>query len=287
MMKIKQETFVRHSFALEQDFVVHYYSDINNQELYPHMHEFYEMFILVSGEIIYRTEGINFFLKPGDILFINKNQVHCPVLVNPMIPYERIILDVCPKMLKHLSTEETDLSECFTRDNFRVHHYPQEVQNNIRIITEKLYSILNERKYGNDLLQKAYFVELFVEINRHNNRSIYLFNEETKDAQFMAMVKQYVRENLEKKISISELADYFYISRYHFMREFKRCAGETVYQFILQQKLNEAKAMMESGISFKHLSDQCGFKEYSCFYKAFRNEYGLSPKEYYKSSTSC
>lgn len=279
-MKIKKESYIDYSYSINQSFRVRYFSGIASSSIYPHKHEYYGMLFLTCGEIAFKTGCADFILRPGDILFINKNQLHCPVLINSKTP-ERILLDIYPETLKRLSTDEIDLSACFTHDNFKVYRYPREIQNSIRILLGKLLTIANVQNYGNDLLSSACLTELFVEINQYNHQSMSLWSEDTKDAQLVAMVKQYIAENVERKILVDELSDYFCISRYHFMRKFKKCSGVTVNKFIIKQKLKAAVSMIKAGYSFKDASYQCGFNEYSHFYKAFKNEFRLSPKEYF------
>ncbi len=284
-MRIQKQAFKSHTYSLEQDFRILYYSDIHNSHLYPHTHDFFEMYLLVFGKIMYKTCGIDFFLRPGDILFLNKGQRHCPVLLEPSIPYQRITLHVSPDTLKELSTKEVDLAECFTQENFVVYHYPQEVQNNIRLILGKLFSIAASSRFGYKLLGRACLTELFVEINQYNHdHSIYSFNEETKDIQLVALVKQYIQEHLEEDITINAMADYFYMSEYHFMRVFKRCSGVSAYQFILALRLDAANSLIQQGVSFNKASQQCGFGDYCNFYRAFQRKHGTSPYKFYKNN---
>lgn len=63
-------------------------------DLKPHEHNYFEMYYLVSGKVIYHTCGSQFLLRPNDVLFINQHQQHHPVLIDPEVPYERILFHV-------------------------------------------------------------------------------------------------------------------------------------------------------------------------------------------------
>ena len=76
MMRIRKQAFITPSYSIDQDFRIFYYSDIRSSHLHPHVHDFFEMYLLVSGKIMYKTCGIDFFLQPGDILFLNRGQLH-------------------------------------------------------------------------------------------------------------------------------------------------------------------------------------------------------------------
>lgn len=284
---IKKQAFVAHTSTINLDFDIIYYSDVNSKQLYPHTHDFFEMYLLVSGKVLYRTGRSAFFLQPNDILFINRHQEHVPVLIDPMVPYERVALHVNPETLKALSSDTVDLTECFTTDQFRVFHYPPEIFQKIRLLLWNLFDVTDETRFGASLLGRAYLTELFVEINQYNhNPSIYSFNKDTKDMQLVALVKQYILEHLNEPISIDALASSFFMSRYYFMHTFKRCSGSSVHSFITRIRLEAANEMIQKGASFTTASQHCGFGDYSNFFRMFRKEYGISPRAYHKQQDS-
>jgi len=281
-MKIKKQAFISPSITIEEDFRIFYYSDIKSKRLQPHYHDFYEMYLLISGKIAYNTEGNTFFIKPGDILFLNVKQSHYPVLIDPNIPYERIALQISPKTLAELSDFGIDLAECFTRDNYAVYHFPKDVLNNIRMILGKLLFLQQTPQFGSKLLARACLIELFVEINQYNHdKSIYTLSSEVKDSQFLALVKQYINEQLTEDITIEKLSAYVCMSKYHFMHTFKRLTGMSTYQYILMQRLNAACDLIGKGIALTNVYQQCGFKDYSSFYRAFCKHYGKSPSKHF------
>lgn len=283
-MFIEKQPFISHVNTIDKDFRVIYYSDINSNNLYAHQHNFFEMFVLMRGNIIYRTGGTDFFMRAGDILFINKNQLHCPKVSDPSKLYERIALHVSHETLNELSSDEIDLAECFTLNNFMVYHYPQTVQNNIRLLIRKLFEISRKDAFGSRLLGRAYLTELFVEINQYNhNKSIFSFNKEKKEAQLAELVKQYTLENIANEIKIKDLAGYLYMSEYHLMHLFRYHYGISVYQLVVRTRLQAAESLILQGKSFTDASQNCGFGPYSNFYRAFVKEHGVSPRKYFSA----
>lgn len=287
-MNIKKQAFIAHSYTIDRDFRIFFYSDTNSTHLYNHLHDFFEMFILISGRIQYKTAGSSFFLQSKDILFLNQHQPHCPVLIDRTRPYERIALHISKEILEHLSTPDFNLCECFTRNVFTVYHYPQEIYNKLFPLINRLFSVTDTENPSNVLLGRAYLTELFVEINNYNKKpSIYSFNADTTDLQIPAMVRQFVLEHLDQNITVEMLANYFFMNKYSFMHTFKRCCGISCYQFILQQKMEAATEMILKGLSLTTISQSCGFNDYSNFYRCFRRFYGYSPKEAAANIISC
>ena len=68
--------------------------------------------ILIDGDLTYYIEGKAYILKPWDILFVNKNEIHKPV-VNPNKYYERIVIWLNPDFMAKYAQGNNDLLKCF------------------------------------------------------------------------------------------------------------------------------------------------------------------------------
>lgn len=77
-----------------------------------HSHDFYEVFLFVSGRAEYIIEGKTYALRPGDILLTNDRELHRP-LVEPGRLYERYVLWIRPEYIRKLQEDGTDLAACF------------------------------------------------------------------------------------------------------------------------------------------------------------------------------
>ena len=273
---------------LEEGFDIFYYSDIGNSNLRPHMHPYYEVYMLVGGEIAYHTCNGIVKLNAGDILFINKNETHCPILINPSTPYERIVLDITSEKLDKLSQNKINLAECFQCNKHRVYRFPHDVLNMLRLTLGNILILKQTKPFGYDLLADAYLTELFVILNQYiNDHATITLTDELKPNQLLAILEQYINENLDRDISIDELAKFVCMSKYYFMRSFKKLTGKTVYQYIIEKRLENAKALINSGVDYTKAGQQCGFSDYSCFYRAFLKKYCVSPREYFQNKTNC
>lgn len=84
-------------------------------------------------------------------------------------------------------------------------------------------------------------------------------------------------------IKISELADKCYISEKYFTTLFSRYYKESAKQYILQKKIEYAKAMLEStSAPITDISEICGFTSVYYFSKLFKQRTGITPTEYRK-----
>ncbi len=91
----------------------------------------------------------------------------------------------------------------------------------------------------------------------------------------------YIRENLFGNISVTELAELAQMSSSHFSRVFKTSFGVTPYRFVMQERVEGAKAMLaDSRLTASQVSTACGFASQSHFAKVFRLVTGVTPKQY-------
>lgn len=96
-----------------------------------------------------------------------------------------------------------------------------------------------------------------------------------------------LREQLElypeKKISIDEMADTVFISKYHFIRHFKQEVGLTPHQFQLQNRIRKAQKLLYETESIAEVAMNTGFCDQSHFIKQFEKIVDLSPSSYQDS----
>ncbi|QKJ22153.1 helix-turn-helix transcriptional regulator [Poseidonibacter lekithochrous] len=95
---------------------------------------------------------------------------------------------------------------------------------------------------------------------------------------------EYIKDLLDTNISLEELAMNSNLSKYHFLRVFKKQMGLTPHQYILTQRVHKAKELILSGEKLSHIPFSVGFNDQSHFIRNFRKIYGYSPKELQKES---
>ena len=98
------------------------------------------------------------------------------------------------------------------------------------------------------------------------------------------LVVDYVNANLDRSISLHELASVSLFSPYHFHRIFVAVSGESVHEFTNRLRLEKsAKLLRFSKKSISDVSIECGFSSPSTFSRAFRQYFECSPSHYRKN----
>lgn len=100
--------------------------------------------------------------------------------------------------------------------------------------------------------------------------------------QRMNKVIDYIENNLDKKLTLDELANISCFSRFHFNRLFSIFMGETLFKFIQRLRLEKAAARLcsEIDVPIIDIAYDCGFSNSSSFSKSFKLHFGESPKSW-------
>ena len=100
-------------------------------------------------------------------------------------------------------------------------------------------------------------------------------------SKLLMQITNYVQNNLSKPLDVDELAKALFISRTHLAAKFKKETGTTLTDFILREKVEEAKRLLRySDKSLSLIADYLGFSSQSHFTKAFKKYTSKTPGEY-------
>lgn len=92
----------------------------------------------------------------------------------------------------------------------------------------------------------------------------------------------YIESNLEKPMTLDELATVANFSKFHFNRIFQSIVGETPFQFILRIRIEKAATLIltNKNESISEIAHKCGFSDISIFSRNFKNYFHQSASQY-------
>lgn len=268
---------------LNDNFKIFHIRDKKDIKFEYHHHDFSKIVILIDGDLTYYIEGKAYILKPWDILFINKNEIHKPV-VNPDKYYERIVIWLNPDFMAKYAQGNNDLLKCFEiaiKNNYNLLRLNMKSIEIIKNIIKDIQSCDNSNEFGSEILKESLFVQLMVLMNR-----LFLNSDKNRDMEDIQYDKtiegvlNYINSNLESDLSIDTIASKFFISKYYLMRKFKNQIGSSIHNYIIQKRLILAKSLISEGLTMSNVCSKCGFNDYSSFVRAFKKVYGVSPSNY-------
>jgi AraC family transcriptional regulator len=97
-------------------------------------------------------------------------------------------------------------------------------------------------------------------------------------------ISDYIQAHLDQDIKLADLAEVTGISQFHFSRLFKQSMGISPHQYLLQQRVEQAKYLLKnSKMAIAEIALQCGFNSQSHLGKSFRDITGITPSNYRKN----
>ncbi len=267
---------------LYDDFKMFHIKDNVKRDYSYHYHEFYKLLIFLRGNVTYTIEGKSYKLKPFDMVLVHKEAIHRPE-VSFEEPYERVVFYISGDFLNKHKTQEYDLEycyECAKKEGSDVLRFPAMLNTRILSIVEEIEKNGQENsQYAAKLYANVLFMELMILINRSCVDGNGSFDHAVTFNQKMIDVIRYVGEHLSESLSIEELADHFYISKFHMMRQFKEETGYTIHQYITEKRVLFAKSLIRTGMTATQACYESGFRDYSTFSRAYKRRLLRSPSE--------
>ena len=282
-MPARAQTFTNRQHMVRRSYEVYRYRDTYLNEVALHHHDFYELYLFLSGNVDYVIENRKYHLMPGDLLLISPNELHQPMFGRERQTYERIVVWIDKTYLQQFSGLDVDMTHCFDT-TVPGHSNLLRPDNAVRQrLTDLLEQILGEEessRFGSGIMADTCLIQALVLVIRLAERTRARSEMPDKSESVVSSVLDYINSHYAEDLSLDFLANQFFISKYHLSREFNRLVGTSVHRYIIQKRLVIAKQLMGEGVPSTSVYQHCGFGDYSNFYRAFKAEYQITPKEY-------
>ncbi len=160
------------------------------------------------------------------------------------------------------------------------------IQNNLREPLEKLIlslSIFNSEKIKDRLVRSTNDLEIIIRIisTLFKGESIDLPENKGKPTNLLERVIKVIEEEYYKEISLEEIANKCFVSKFHLSRVFKEKSGMTIWNYIHKFRINRAQyLLMEENLNVSEASEKCGFKNTSHFINVFSKFTNSTPKQW-------
>ena len=263
---------------LHENYRLFHSTDKRDADFDAHSHDFHKMVFCLQGGVTYIMEGNSYALQPWDILLIPEHQIHRSILHGDTV-YERMILWVQDSYLKSFG-EETLWFPFSQRPDKPALYRP--APHRRALLVDKLVEMERCQKAafpGHGLMQDTYLLQFLVELASQLRRNQEMPQSAVRTDPKIHEILGHINQNLKETLTVESLARQFFISPSHLMHSFKAHTGCSVHQYILQKRLTHAFEHIRAGEGVGNAALQAGFGDYSAFLKAFRKQYGCSPRE--------
>ena len=244
-------------------------------------------------EETFRQHGIMVHLKPehnslrrmgdrlerenvnvGDVVIVPANVNHWRKVETEVC--EAICLTVEPQVISRIARETTDLKRVellptFAKSDPLIQHLALNIKANLdskcynRLYAESLFHTLSMHLFKNYSMCKFELKECIGGLPPYK----------------LKQAIEYINDNLDRSIKITDIAKLIDISSYYFCRLFNESTGVSPYQYVIQQRVAKAKNLIKNSKSpLADISYECGFSSQSQMTQHFRKIVGVTPKVY-------
>lgn len=251
-----------------------------------HRHNGYEIYLFLQGDIRYYVEDHCYDLKKGDMVLINKKEMHRAVCTE-QLPYERISIYISEAYLGQLSTENTNLAACFNMRNpgeNNVIRLSEEEFSRFIKLADRLIQAEKRKSFGDDIMLRACTEQILILANQAYMDSNHVVNNIMPE--LIRNVMSYIEKNISGEITLDNISECFYLDGTHISRLFKRHTGLTMRSYIVARRVACARELLGAGKSVTEAGALAGFNNYANFIRTFHRIEGIPPGQYAKEHWS-
>lgn len=249
-----------------------------------HSHTFYEILFICQGENVqYLWNNNRYRLQKGDIMLIPPGVTHRPLFTCELTePYERYAIWIEPDFFKSHAAQfpvlDYALEQCRLADSGLLRS-TSATYSGLFAGFNTLWLEQEGRRFGWEAAVALGAVHLMIHISRtfyYRNASV----AQTESRSLFDDVFQYIDTHLCEKLTLEHVASQFHVSTSTISHLFRKQLDVSFYHCVIQRRLINAKNKILQGMSLQDVWEACGFTDYSSFYRLFKKEYGISPREF-------
>lgn len=251
------------------------YNKMKPKMFSTHLHKYYEFLYFVQGDASYIVEGKEYSAQSGDLFITRPGELHS-IIFKSSSDYERHFIQISEEFLQDIGIDmlqyikSAPFGECNKIDCRLVE------KSRIKSLFEGVGECVSNRRDESDLLVKTYVIQLLDCINNLLPKTDSNLPDENER---IKTVKDYINSHLTENITLDKIAENAFMDKFYLCHLFHKETGFTVKDYISIQRIALAKKLIEDGNRATNVYRDCGFNDYSTFYRVFKKHSGKSPQK--------
>lgn len=248
-----------------------------------HCHPFYEIILVKRGGAQYNLENKRIQVGKGDVILLPPGVRHQPILPeDEKSYYERYIMWLRNDFWKDQCNRYPELNYCFEKcqeKQLYVCHLPEEQYRQVLEEAEILKCCIEQEEYGWEAKMELWVLQAVLSFSQCFYMDEMGFSK-TEKPQLFDKARIYIEQHLKEKLNVDQIAEELHVSSSTLSHDFQKKIGMSCYRYITKYRILEAKKCIRQKMQMKEVWMECGFGDYTTFYRAFCKEVGMSPKQY-------
>lgn len=238
-------------------------------------HKFYELTYCAQCNAVVQLENRQVHMQEGDISFIPPGVLHNICSEGDACLDLRIIC-FNESYARHYLAAQADILRAM--DHFQLLHTGTD-QLGVQPAFDACIMEVRNRQRNWERICQIMIAFLLCVAERHAEMKPVQPSRKRKPLN-MLRVMDYIDANLAGRITLEDTAQAFSVSPSTLSQTFRRKNRVSFYAYVTQRRLESASSYIAQGLPLGQIGQQVGFSDYSAFYRAFKHQYGISPREY-------
>ena len=239
----------------------------------PHIHEYCEIYVNVTGNVSFMIEKNLYSVKSGDIIITKPYEYHHCVYHDDSDHLHFWIMfsvDENPELFKFLTEKKLGR------------------RNHIRLSEEKKQKFLAhcenlaKNSPDNRISQMAVFFKILSYIEE-GMKKYEVSNKNVSLPKSLKDILDYINKNFASIHTVNEITEKFFISISTLERHFKQYLSMTPKRYLEDKKLQNACLLLRQNASVTDACFESGFDDYSHFITIFKKKFDVTPLKYKKA----
>lgn len=251
-----------------------------------HIHDYSQLTIVTSGKAVLTVNNQSETIREGDVYFVNSYSAHAlknnqKLEVINILFYLGDLMKYVRNLRDYPGFQELFVLQAPTAGEegyVRKMHLKYETLLYISQIADVLLREIDQQRPGAETMVQSYFLILVTCLAREFEMS-HMHKESDGNKLYKAVL--YMDQHFTEQISLEDLAKMSYLSERQFRRLFTQRYGISPTRHMQRLRINKARYLLRnSELNINEIAQSTGFVDSNYFTRQFKNETGISPKQY-------